>query len=119
MHQKKDKIEKSITFYVYLLNFFLIGILIWLRCLDIYYTLMLIGDSQVSEVNPIAQWMLNFDPIIIYTVSILPFLFLFIFNYLIRKKPYYYMLGFMFVLIGFMVYLIPVVQNSLDIMSKL
>lgn len=116
--KRSKKTIYSFSFYVYLLNYLLIFSVLWLKYLDIYYTLSLIDDSQVSETNPIAQLVLNFDPIIVYLISLLPITVFFVLNFFIRKNVFF-LVGLSIVLIALTIYLIPIVQNSLNILDQI
>ena len=114
----KSKKKAKENHLIYFFNYLLIFSVLWLKYLDIYYTLGLIENSQVSETNPIAQFLLNFDPIIVYTVSLLPIFAFFIVNYFIRKNSIY-LFGLSVLLIIFIIYLISIVQNSVTILNQI
>ena len=116
--RQKNKKTYSITFYVYLLNYLLILSVITLKYLDIYYTLILIDDSQVTETISISQFMLTLDPVLIYLISILPLTLFFIVNFYIKKEIFYLVILSVF-MVGIIIYLIPIVQNSLDILEQI
>ena len=116
--KRVKKIIFDFSNYIYLLNCLLIASVLLLKFLDIYYTLILIEDSRVIETIPISQFLLNFDPIVVYAISLIPISTFFLVNHFIRKNVIY-MIALSIVLIVFIAYLIPILQNSFNIIDQL
>lgn len=116
--KRTKKTNFKFSYYIYLLNNLLIITVLWLKFLDIYYTLILIENEQVTETVAISRFLLNFGPIVVYLVSLLPIFAFFIVNYFIRKNVIY-LTFFSIVLIVLILYLVPIVQNSLNVIELL